>query len=97
MELPAVSIFENYDPLEWWKVSQNLYPTLAHQAQIYLTIPSTSVSCKKLFSVTGNAITDRRNRLVPSTVKKIHIQLMLVFSMFKFINFMICMFFKYIK
>src|SRR6266498_219526 len=68
LELPAVSIFENYDPLEWWKVNQNLYPTLAHQARIYLAIPSTSVPCERLFSVAGNTITDRRNRLVPSTV-----------------------------
>ena len=68
LELPAVSILENYNPLEWWKVNQNLYPTLAHQARIYLAIPSTSVPCERLFSTAGNTITDRRNRLVPSTV-----------------------------
>ena len=68
LELSAVPIFENYNPLEWWKVNQNLYPTLAHQARKYLAIPFTSVPCERLFSVAGNAITDKRNRLTPLTV-----------------------------
>ena len=68
LELSAVPIFENYNPLEWWKVNQNLYPTLAHQVRKYLAISSTSVPCERLFSVAGNAITDKRNRLTPLTV-----------------------------
>ena len=44
-------------PLEWWKVHESEYPTLAQIAKDYLTIMSTSVPCEQFFSITGKQIT----------------------------------------
>jgi hypothetical protein len=56
-------------PLDWWKVHESEYPTLAQMAKDYLTIMSTSVPCEQLFSIAGKQITQTRNRLHPDTTQ----------------------------
>ena len=56
-------------PLEWWKLHESEYPTLAQMAKDYLTIMSTSVPCEQFFSIAGKQITQTRNRLHPDTTQ----------------------------
>ena len=43
--------------LEWWKLHESEYSTLAQMAKDYLTIMSTSVPCEQFFSIAGKQIT----------------------------------------
>jgi len=51
------------DPLKWWKVYQNEFPTLAIIAKKYLCVQGTSVPSERVFSCAGNIITDHRSSL----------------------------------
>lgn len=53
------------DPLLFWKVNANAYPTLAMLAKQYLAIPATSVPVERLFSTAGELISKKRNSLTP--------------------------------
>lgn len=61
----------NADPLNWWKSRENLHKSLSKLARKYLCIPATSVPSERVFSKTGQIISDRRSRLKPSNVQKI--------------------------
>jgi hypothetical protein len=60
---------EEAEPLSWWKAHIDEYPTLSKMARDYLTIQATSVASEKAFSIAGNAITKKRSRLLPETVR----------------------------
>jgi hypothetical protein len=49
--------------LTYWNCNKSLYPDLARIAKRILTIPATNTSIERLFSDSGNIITDRRTRL----------------------------------
>ncbi|CAF4948117.1 unnamed protein product [Pieris macdunnoughi] len=51
------------NPLEWWRINQQIYPNLAKLAKIKLNAMASSVPCERLFSVAGNILTERRSRL----------------------------------
>lgn len=54
------------DPLKWWKVYENEFPTLAILGKKYLCIQGTSVPSERMFSCAGNitgSITDHRSFL----------------------------------
>jgi zinc finger BED domain-containing protein 1 (E3 SUMO-protein ligase ZBED1) len=51
------------DPIVYWRKMHSVYPHLAELARKYLAVPATSVPCERLFSVAGNTITEKRNRL----------------------------------
>lgn len=51
------------DPLKWWKVYENEFPTLAILGKKYLCIQGTSVPSERVFSCAGNIITDHRSSL----------------------------------
>jgi len=61
--LAKPTVLENVNPLEWWQVNMQLFPKLSKIACKYLGIPSTSVSCERLFSHANNIITTKRIRL----------------------------------
>ncbi|EFN84807.1 Zinc finger BED domain-containing protein 1, partial [Harpegnathos saltator] len=56
------------DPLKWWKAHENLYPTIAALAKIYLAIPASSASSERVFSTAGNIVTAKRNCLSTENV-----------------------------
>ena len=54
--------------LKWWKEHAVLFPYLSQVARRYLAMPATSASVERLFSVAGQVVTAKRNRLHPSSV-----------------------------
>ena len=56
------------DPLLWWKANSHVYPTLTRSARKYLSILATSVPSERLFSVAGELISVKRNRIKPKNV-----------------------------
>ena len=54
------------DPLAWWiGTGMVSYPNLFRIAMKHLIIPATSVPSERVFSLAGQIITERRNRLDP--------------------------------
>lgn len=56
-------IGESEDPLIWWKENASRFPTLSLLAKKYFGTPATSVPCERLFSIAGEVISKKRNRL----------------------------------
>ena len=59
------------DIFEWWRTMGQNFRYLEKMAREYLTPPATSVSSERLFSLAGNVIIKKRNRLNPETSKTI--------------------------
>ncbi|KAJ4940762.1 hypothetical protein JOQ06_027054 [Pogonophryne albipinna] len=59
------------DPLEWWRVRALVYQNICTVMKTRLCIVATSVPSERVFSKTGQIITDRRNRLSPSKVREL--------------------------
>ena len=59
------------NPLTWWKSREMIYPRLAKLAKKNLSVVATSVPSERVFSKTGQIISERRNRLKPSNVQKL--------------------------
>ncbi|CAF2440996.1 unnamed protein product [Rotaria sp. Silwood2] len=49
--------------LQYWDANKSIYPNLARVAKKILAIPASNTSVERLFSDSGNTITDRRTRL----------------------------------
>ncbi|GBC46886.2 zinc finger BED domain-containing protein 4-like [Rhizophagus irregularis DAOM 181602=DAOM 197198] len=64
-EIPFAS-----DPLIWWSGKQDKFPILRNLAQKYLAVSATSTASERLFSDTGNLLTNKRTRMKPSLFKK---------------------------
>ena len=58
-------------PLEWWKMRGCQYPLMSTLAKQYFCIPATSVCSEEIFSVAGNILNEKRNRLLPENVDKL--------------------------
>jgi hypothetical protein len=56
------------NPHTWWRDNRASYPVLAILARKYLAIPATSVASERVFSFSGNMITDKRTRLSDDAV-----------------------------
>uniref|UniRef100_T1K5U2 BED-type domain-containing protein n=1 Tax=Tetranychus urticae TaxID=32264 RepID=T1K5U2_TETUR len=69
LSLPTINLSE--DPLEYWRKNKESLHCLHNLAIKYLTPTATSVPCERLFSKSGNVITEKRNRLKPSNVEMI--------------------------
>ena len=63
------------NPFGYWQhlseSSRPVHQKLAQLASIYLTPPATTVDVERLFSTTGDILTNERNRMNPETVDKI--------------------------
>ncbi|CAL9706231.1 unnamed protein product [Knipowitschia caucasica] len=53
----------DHDPLQWWKDHTQAFPFLSRLASKYLGIVASSVPSERIFSKTGELISQRRNRL----------------------------------
>lgn len=58
------------DPSDWWRNHQFVYPNLAQLYRNKCCAMSTSVSCERIYSISGNIITERRTRLKSEKVKQ---------------------------
>ncbi len=56
------------DPLMWWKQHQQEFPDLARMTRQYLTVPVTSKSPERFFSLVGLVQTDLCGRLLDTTM-----------------------------
>jgi len=63
-----VPLSQNFEVIEWWKNNANLYPQLSKLALKLLSIPASSAAAERVFSLAGNIITEKRNRLCPKSV-----------------------------
>jgi hypothetical protein len=59
------------DPIEWWKMHENIYPTLSKLAFGILCIPATSVPSEHIFSKAGDIVTKKRSRLSDSSLQSL--------------------------
>ncbi|KFY91845.1 hypothetical protein V500_04432 [Pseudogymnoascus sp. VKM F-4518 (FW-2643)] len=67
MKEPTVG--RDTDILKYWQSKQYQYPLIACIAKDHLAIPATSADSERVFSVGGDIITKKRNRLSPSTLR----------------------------
>lgn len=51
------------NPLEWWKEHSEVFPTLYPLAMKHLSVLATSLPSERLFSVAGEVMSERRNRI----------------------------------
>lgn len=66
-----VNIDVDFDPLQWWENHASEYSKLSKLAKKILSVPASSAASERVFSVAGNIITEKRNRLGPKTVNNI--------------------------
>ncbi|KAA0719764.1 hypothetical protein E1301_Tti022229 [Triplophysa tibetana] len=59
------------DPLAWWRSCSPVYKILSEVMKARLCIVATSVPSERIFSKTGQIISERRNRLSPSKVREL--------------------------
>lgn len=59
------------DPLEWWKKYSYNYPYLSKVVREKFGVVATSVPCERVFSKSGQLISERRSRISSNKVKKI--------------------------
>jgi len=59
------------DPLDYWRKNAFRFKTLSRVAKDYLAMPGTSVSIEEKFSLAGELITTKRNRLLPETKNEV--------------------------
>jgi len=64
-------IDKDVNVLLYWDNNKPLYPVLATIAQHVLCIPATNTSVERLFSDSGNTITNRRTRLQTTKVNQL--------------------------
>jgi hypothetical protein len=57
------------EPLSWWRTHSTEYPILSKMAKDYLSVQASSVPCEQLFSLAGNVVSKKRNRLDESTTR----------------------------
>lgn len=57
------------EPLSWWRAHSTEYPILSNMAKDYLSVQASSVPCEQLFSLAGNVVSKKRNRLSESTTR----------------------------
>jgi hypothetical protein len=59
------------NPLDWWKQSQGMFPKLARMARDTYAVPATGSGVEREFSISGNIVNARRNRLSPKTISNL--------------------------
>ena len=54
--------------LTYWQNKEEIWPKLSQCAKWILSVPATSTSSERVFSVAGRTIDDRRSQMKPDTV-----------------------------
>lgn len=67
LEEPIIQRAE--DPLSWWQAKASVFPRLVKVMEGRLCIVATSVPSERIFSKTGQIISERRNRISPSKLR----------------------------
>ena len=67
--LDEPNIGRHEDPLAWWKSRVSVYPRLADMARKHFCIVATSVPSERVFSKSGQLISQRRSRLTAKNVQ----------------------------
>jgi hypothetical protein len=79
LDLPRLNT-PKVDGLGWWKAQQHSFPLLAECARKYHCIPASSAPSERLFSASGNLVSQKRGSLNP---KNVHMQIYLQRNMEK--------------
>lgn len=66
-----VPLDKKENSLEWWRHLEHVYPNLAVVVRKKCNFVATSVPCERVFSKTGNLLSERRTRLTTSKIKQI--------------------------
>ncbi|CAB1311835.1 unnamed protein product [Coregonus sp. 'balchen'] len=69
LEEPLIQRAE--DPLSWWQAKASVFPLLVKVMEGRLCIVATSVPSERIFSKTGQILTERRNRIRPISPSKL--------------------------
>jgi len=69
--LEEPNIGRHEDPLVWWKGRVSVYPRLSAMAKRQLSIVATSVPSERVFSKSGQLISERRSRLTAKNVQMV--------------------------
>lgn len=67
----TVKLTEDFNVMLWWENNVCKYPKLSKLAMKILNIPASSAASERVFSLAGNVISEKRNRLEPKTVDSI--------------------------
>nr|CAH7714552.1 unnamed protein product [Callosobruchus chinensis] len=59
------------DPLKWWQARGLLYPQLADLVKKYLCVMATSVPSERIFSKSGQILSEKRSTIKPKRMEKI--------------------------
>ncbi|KAJ8884656.1 hypothetical protein PR048_016514 [Dryococelus australis] len=62
---------DDVDPMLFWKVSGNDFPSLQICAKKFLSTPATSMPSERIFSKTGLAISERRSNIKPKNMDRL--------------------------
>ena len=62
-------LLRDTDIYQYWKAKQYDYPVVAKIAKDHLAIPAMLAPSESVFSVGGDIVTKKRNRLVGSTIQ----------------------------
>jgi hAT family dimerisation domain. len=57
------------DILQWWADNEEEYPNLANMAAQFLSVPATSASAERLFSIAGLVFDDFRQHMKDGTLE----------------------------
>lgn len=64
-----INISDDIDISEWWFAHRKTYPKLTKVALFIHSIQASSTSSERLFSLSGNIISDKRSNLDPDTIE----------------------------
>ena len=78
------------NPLEWWKIHESAYPTLAILVKKYLCVCAFSCASEWLFSTSGHVASKKSNLLKPNKLNT------LVFLIRNYSNISFCMYVMYV-
>ena len=56
------------NPLQWWGTSSAFLPNMSAMAKDVYAVPATGAGVEREFSISGNIVDRRRNRLSPKTI-----------------------------
>ncbi len=61
LRLPPSSL--DLNPIQIWRTLESIFPMLSKLPFKYLSVPATSCASERVFSVTGNIVTQKRTKL----------------------------------